>query len=154
MTIQVSTGLRNSMLDTESLVDSLNDGLLEIYDGTPPLDPDDATAGNLLVTFTDNDQAIAVGNGLDFEAVAVAGIIEKLSGQLWQGTPVLTGTATYYRLVEYADRNGTGGGSSTTAKRVQGVVGTVLPADLIVTSTGYTLGVPRSIDAYQLAFPA
>ena len=154
MTIQVSTGLRNSMLDTESLATSLGDGVLEIYDGTPPASPDDATDGNLIVTFTDNDQPIAIGNGLDFEAAANSGVLEKLAGQIWRGTPGLTATATYYRFVEYGDRNGTGGGPSVTAKRIQGTVGLALPDDLIVASLGFTLGIAREIDAYQVALPA
>ncbi len=154
MTILVSTGLRNHMLDSGSFKSAMDDGILEIYDnsGGIPASPDDAVTGNLLFSITDNSQAIAPGNGLDFEAAATGDVLSKLAGQTWSGVCGIAGVTAYYRLVEYADRNGTGGGASTTAKRVQGIVG-VAGADLNLSNLSYLVSDILAIAEYQIKFP-
>ena len=132
MTIKVSTGLRTSMLNKtgESLGASLDDGQIDIYAGAVPADADASIgAATLLVTISDNSQAIVAGTGLNFDTAA-------------------TGVASFYRFVQQAD----GGASSTTDKRIQGTISTV-GADLNLSSTSLVIAGTQSIDAFSITMP-
>jgi uncharacterized protein YbjQ (UPF0145 family) len=58
--IQLSTGLRNSLLGTNSLADILADGVIKIYTGSAPASADDAITGQELVTITKNSATTKV----------------------------------------------------------------------------------------------
>lgn len=141
-----STGLRNHILATGSMKAGLDGGVIRIYAGAVPADADASIgAATLLVTISDDD----TGTGLTLDATPSAGVLSKAPAQTWSGTPGATGTATFWRFTTIADD----GSSSTSVKRAQGTVGTVL-ADMIVASTTFTSAVLREIDNAAFGLPA
>jgi len=146
MTLRASTGLRNGILVTGSVKNQLDLGFLKIYAGTVPSDAD-ASLGSatLLATITKNGDDVT---GLTFAATASAGAVSK-ANEVWSGTNVTTGTATFYRFVLTGDT----GALSTTEKRIQGSVATS-GADLVMTSTSLSSGAPTNIDFFSLSYPA
>lgn len=52
MTVSISTGLANRLLNVGSFQDVMADSVLEVYSGTQPANADAATTGSLLVTVT------------------------------------------------------------------------------------------------------
>lgn len=145
MTIMISTGLRNALLDTADMKTTMENGFIKIYAGTVPSTAD-ASIGSatLLVTISDNS---GVG-GLDFEAAASGGILSKSSSQTWSGTNAASGTAAFYRFVTAADD----GTLSTTQERIQGSVGLV-GEDLNLSSTSLTSSATQTIDYFSIAIP-
>jgi hypothetical protein len=143
MALKLSTGLRNAMLDTGSFKATMADGFLKIYSGTPPATADAAVTGTLLCIISDN----GTGTGLDLGAAA-SGAIPKDPAQVWSGTNVAGGTASYFRFVGNTDT----GVSSTTEFRVQGTCGTS-GADMNMTSVNLSLGAPQSADAASFTLP-
>jgi hypothetical protein len=145
MTIMVSIGLRNQLLDTGSLKSILTDGFIKIYAGTAPASANAAIgAATLLCTISDDGGV----DGLDFEAAAAGGILEKASAQTWKGTNVASGTASFYRFVTDTDD----GTESTTQARIQGTIG-VVGADLNLSSVSLTSSAEQTIDYYVITLP-
>lgn len=145
MSLKVSTGLRNKMLDTSPLRTALNLGFLKLYSGTVPASADDALgAAVLLVTIS----VTGGGTGLTFEAAAVAGILSKESTEVWQGTIGVSGTPTFFRFVAPGDT----GALSTTESRLQGSVG-VLGADLNLSSVSLLASSVQTINHFNVALP-
>lgn len=144
MTVQVSTGLRTKLLDTNSLRSLLNLGKILVYSGAPPATADAAPTGTLLLTVTNN----STGTGLTFAASASAGAITKNLGETWSGSCVSTNTAGYYRFVQASDS----GALSTTDCRIQGSVGTA-GADLNLTTTSLINGTTYNVDNYSVGLP-
>ena len=145
MGMKLSTGLANAMLSGGGLRSALTGMELRIYSGTEPATANDSIgAGTLLVTITED----GLGSPLAFEANAVDGVLEKSSSQVWQGTAVATGTATWCRLVLQADT----GGSSTTAVRIQGDAG-LAGRFLNLTSTSISNGAVQRIGTLAVAMP-
>jgi hypothetical protein len=141
--LKVSTGLRNAILDTGSLKSALNLSKIRILTGTPPATADAAETGTLLSVITVND----TGTGVTLGA-ASGGAIPKNAGEVWKGTNLAGGTATYFRWVAAGDT----GVLSTTEKRLQGTVGTS-GADLNMSSVNLTAAAPQTIDAANLSLP-
>lgn len=149
MAIKFSTGLKNSVLDTESLKDSLDDGYIKVYSGTVPADADAALgAAVLLNTYSDAGASPGAGNGLDMAAAAASGALLKESTQTWKGTAVATGVATFWRYVQLADT----GAASSSEKRIQGTIGGA-GADLFVQSTTFTSAEEYTLDYFSVAVP-
>ena len=145
MTMKISTGLANAMLSGSGLRTALTGMELRIYAGTEPATANDSIgAATLLVTITDNGG----GSALAFEANAVSGVLEKSSAQVWQGTAVASGTATFCRLVLNADA----GGSSTTDVRLQGDAG-LAGRFLNLTSTSIANGAVQRVGSFAVAMP-
>ena len=149
MALSFSTGCKDGLLDEEDFKTMFTDGLIRVYSGTVPADADaDLTGATLLVTYTDNDQAVGAGNGLDF-GDAASGAIAKDAAQTWSGTSVAgPATATFWRLIQQADT----GASSTTEKRIQGTVGGA-GADLFVQSTTFQNATLYTIDYFSVSIP-
>ncbi len=148
MAIQLSTGLRNAMLDTNSFRGGLNGGLLGIFKGTVPAAVDDATSGATLICTVSVD---GLGGGLGFEAAAVAGVLSKAAAETWQGTVINSGgTATFYRFYE---SGGDPTAASTTEQRIQGSVG-VAGADLNLSSVALVDAATQDIDFFNITLPA
>ena len=142
---KISTGLRNHLLATGSLKAALDGSVLRIYEGAIPSGADDGIgAAVLLCTISDND----TGTGLTMDGTPSGGVIGKDSTQVWSGTTAANGTASFYRFTTIADD----GSASSTVKRVQGTVGTLL-TDLRVDSTTFTIGGLRVLDSYQVGMP-
>jgi hypothetical protein len=147
--MKASTGLRNDMLDTGSLKSVLDDGVMRIYAGTVPATADAAIGGaTLLCEITDNDQGLGAGQGIDFEAAAVDGVLSKETTQIWSGTNAATGTASFFRIETQADD----GSSSTSLQRIQGTVATS-GADLNLASTSLVSAALQTIDYFSVAMP-
>lgn len=145
MTLKTSTGLRNQLLDTDSLRNIMDLGTLKIYGGTVPADADAALTGaTLLCTITNNSTA----TGLTLDSAAVDGTLGKAPAEVWSGVNAASGTATFYRHVAAGDT----GAASTTQARVQGEVA-VFGAELNLTSTTLASGATQNIDFYTLALP-
>lgn len=146
MALQVSTGLRNYMLDTGSLADALALGFINIYAGSPPADADAAIGGaTLLLQLTESGDG---STGLNMAAAAVNGVLSKLGSETWQGTVLATDTAAWYRHVEAADD----GSASTTLKRIQGVISTA-GADMNFTDTALIEAAVETVNSYSIALP-
>ena len=145
MALKTSTGLRNGVLSGGSLKSLLNGGRINIYAGTPPATADDAVGGaTLLCAITLN----STGAGINFDAAAAGGVLQKAPSEVWSGANVAGGVAAWYRHVAAGD----GGTLSTTAPRVQGLVG-VAGADLNLSSVSLVAGATQTVDYYSLAWP-
>ena len=144
MTLKVSTGLRNKLLDTGPLRTIMAGGLIKIYSGTAPASADDAIGGGntLLCTVSVN----STGTGVTFDTTATNGTIAKNPSETWTGVNVAAGTASFYRLVAAADD----GTSSATQARIQGDIG-LAGADMNFTSTSLSLSATQTIDYYVVA---
>lgn len=149
MSLKLSTGLRNGMLDGNSLAVQLGTSVIKIYGSTDanssePATADAAVPGNaqLLCTITG-----PVAAALEYEAAA-GGILAKSIAQAWGGTNSASGIATWYRHQGSADA----GGASTSLPRLQGTVG-VAGAELNLSNTTLTNGAPQTIDYYSIALP-
>lgn len=143
MTLKVSTGLRNSMLGTGSLVGAFTTPKIMIYAGAVPATADAALGGATLLSTITGPSAAA----LAFDA-ASGGSLPKAAAQTWSGVNVATGTATFFRLVSAADD----GLASTTEPRLQGTCGTA-GADLNMSSVNLTSGATQTIDAATITLP-
>lgn len=148
MALQLSTGLRNQLLDTNPFRTIFNLGQINLYAaaGSPPVNADAAIGGtNTLLLIYENTSG---PTGLTFASSAAGGVITKNSSETWGGTSVAAGTAAFYRLVGSADT----GVLSTTEPRVQGLVNTAgaemnLPSTTIANLTAYVL------DDFSIAIP-
>lgn len=150
MALSFSTGFKNAILDTGSLKSTFDDGYIKVYAASAiPADADAALVGTtLLVTYSDNDQGVGAGQGLDLEATAVDGAISKAAGQTWSGTAGATGTGLFWRYEQSTDT----GGASTTEIRIQGTIGGA-GADLLVQSTSFTNTTLYTLDFFSLSIP-
>jgi hypothetical protein len=143
MSLILSTGLRNGMLDTSPFKTLLDASRVKIYSGVAPSDADDAE-GTLLVSIGSD----AGDTHCHFLAAAVAGVLSK-AADIWSGVAGATGTASYFRLVVNTDT----GVLSTTEIRLQGTVGTS-GADINMSSVTITSGATQTIDTWDLTQPA
>lgn len=146
MAFLVSTALRNALLATAGLDDSLNGGVIRMYTGTVPATAD-ASIGTatLKCTISLND----TGVGINFEATPVSGVLAKSSSEVWLGTVVAAGDYSFYRFSSLTDD----GSESTTEKRLQGTIG-VLNADLLVADLAKAIGEEQRIDTFYVGMPA
>lgn len=155
MTLRLSTGLVNQLMDTgsfKSIFDNSGGGgnagcLIDIYTGSQPAAADDASTGTLLVTIS----VSGAGTGCTFEASAGTnpGELEKNAAETWSGTAVATGTAGWFRLRRKADA---GTASSTTEPRVDGAIGTS-GQQMNLGSTTVTSGAPFVLSAAAFTLP-
>lgn len=131
-----------------SVRDIFKDGVLRIYSGSQPTNPEDAVNGTLLVEITQGAGTFAAGspdNGLEFED-ADDGVLSKSSDETWQGVGVSSGVAGWFRFVGNATDNGA---ASTSLPRIDGNVGTS-GADLNMQSTQINSGGTYTIDEFSL----
>lgn len=122
---QISLGLRNALLGSDSLSQLLGGGAIYIFNGTPPASADDA------LDMAETHTQLAVINpsgGIAFE-VPANGLLPKQTSQTWEGTVTFDGSesgeaslpATFFRIAASGD-NARGAGTSTTY-RIQGSAG-------------------------------
>lgn len=152
MSLQLSTGLRNGMLNSTGFTEAFNDGTIYIYSGPQPTNADAAVQGTLLLQITVNNGAWSAGsptNGLGFDAPS-AGVISKAAAEVWRGLGVATGTAGWFRLCGNA---ADAGGSSTTLPRLDGSVA-VSGGDMNLSSISIVTSAPTTIDVFQFTLPA
>lgn len=151
------------MLVTGSLKNAMDGGVIKIYGGVSgaaltALTADDAlpVGAVLLAAISKNGAVVSpfttwtATDGLSFDAAAVNGVVTKAS-ETWLGNVIASGTATFFRHV----LSGDAGDLSTTARRIQGTIGTV-GEDLNLSSVALVLAVPanpQSINFYSVALP-
>lgn len=146
MALNLSTGLRDAILDTAGLNTNLDAGEIRIFSGSAPSLANDTETGTLLVTIN-----TVTGSGFDckFQDTATAGVLSK-QVNTWDGVAVATGTAGYFR---YCASTSDAGGTSTTEIRIQGAVATS-GAELNMSSTAITSGATTTIDTFDITMPA
>jgi len=148
--INLSTGLRNGMLNASGLASLFANGVMYIYSGPQPLNADSAVQGTLLGIVTKNAGAFSFGtstNGLNFGTPA-SGTVAKDSNT-WQFVGIANGVAGWFRLMGNATDSL---GSSTTLPRMDGAIGTT-GADLNLSSVNIVTGAPTTIDVFQFTLP-
>lgn len=148
MTVRLSTGLRNKMLDggaSGGIKGALNLGFINIYSGPQPLTADAAATGTLLGTVSVN----AGGTGLTFDA-AVNGTLSKAAAEVWKFLGLAVGTAGWFR---YYPPGGNPAIQSTTEARLDGSCGSS-GADMNLTNIAITVGAPNTVDVFQFTQPA
>lgn len=105
------------------------------------------TLVSLTANYTNFAGGVASINGLKF-SVPAAGILAKLSTQVWSGIALASGTATYWRILTEADL-----GTSDPQeryRRMQGDVGTIL----VMAPTTVVAGNPVTVTAFSITAPA
>lgn len=148
MTIRLSTGLRNAMLDggaSGGIKGSFNLGFMGILTGSQPATADAAATGTLLGTVSVNGG----GTGITFDAAA-AGVISKAAAEAWKFTGLAAGTPGWFRLYAAGD---TITNLSTTAKRLDGAIGNS-GADLNLSNLNVQVGQVNSVDTFTVTMPA
>lgn len=151
MTVALSTGLRNGMLNATGMKEAFTNGVLYIYSGPQPATADAAVQGTLLMKITKASGAFSFGsatNGLNLGSPS-AGVVAK-DTDVWSGVGIAVGTAGWFRLMGNTSDDL---GSSTTLARMDGSIGTV-GADLNLVSTSIAVGTPLTIDVFQYTLPA
>ena len=143
MSLKLSTGLRDGMLDTSPFKTLLDASRVKIYSGAAPATADEAE-GTILVSIGSD----AGDTHCHFLAAAVSGVLSK-AADIWSGVASASGTASYFRLVVNTDT----GVLSTTEIRVQGTVGTS-GADINMSSVSIVSGATQTIDTWDLTMPA
>lgn len=143
MAYQISTGLRNKMLDTGSLSSIMNLGFIYLYSGTVPASADAALTGTQVCKISNNSTA----TGLTLDP-AVSGTIPKKSSEVWSGVNSATATVTHFRWVGASDT----GVLSTTEPRIQGLIG-VVGSDMNLSSVSLTSGATQNIDTFNWTLP-
>jgi hypothetical protein len=139
-----STGLRNKLLDTNSLDAIMAAGFIKIYSGAAPADADAALTGTLITTIS----IASSGTGINFAAAAAAGVISKASAETWSGINGASATASHFRHVAPGDT----GALSTTEPRIQGTCA-LAGGDLNLTSLSLVASNTQVIDFYNVALP-
>jgi len=127
-------------------------GVLDLFSGPMPTDPNNADSGTLLARITVASGAWVAGtstNGLEFSTPA-GGIVGIKSGQVWSGLGVAEGTIGYARFRGNVLDNG---GSSTTLVRVDLTVSAGGGAEVNVSTLNVKVGVPVPISAVTLTMP-
>lgn len=155
MAISLSTGLRNTLLDTANLETAFNDSRIIIYSGTVPADADAAVTGTILCIIGETSASYGSMTTLTF-GTAASGAMQK-SGNTWSGTILASGTATFWRMIDkddYTTNIQTDGGKAADATkiRIQGTIGTA-GADGNLSSTSLTSGGTQYIDYFSIGIP-
>lgn len=145
--MEISTGLRNAILDSSPFRTALGGCVLNIYAGTRPATADAALGGDAVLLCTVSSEG--GGGALNWEATASGGVLSKSTSETWKGTAAATGTAAFFRMQLASDA----GAASSTAVRMQGSVD-VLGADLNMSSVDFTSGAIETIDYATVTLPA
>ena len=155
--IRISTGLRQGMMGNgvsdNSMRNLLAGGVMRVYAGTQPSNPDAAETGTLLAEITLDGGEFTPGaggsstNGLHFDA-AVAGVLSKSAAEIWKGTGLAVGSAGWFRFYDSNENVG----ASTAAVRFDGSIGTT-GADLVMSSTTVGVGTPVAVPTFAATLP-
>lgn len=133
----------------------LDGGFLFIFSGPVPANADEALDSNpgpgqhvTLVMVSVDDDGVT---GLTFDAPAT-GDLYKAAAEVWEGTILQSGAASFYRFVEPGDDPYAAGSGKS---RIQGLCGTSpFSSDLVLPTVNLTAGggstVPISIFVYSV----
>lgn len=144
MAQKMSTGLCNHLLAGGSVKNAFEGAAseLRIYGGTVPATADASIGSATLLCTVKNG-----GSAITFDSAASGGVLAKNSTETWNGTNGANGTATFYRLVNTSDD----GSASTTAKRIQGTVGTG-GTDMVVGNAALVSAATFTVNYFTQAF--
>ncbi len=135
-----------------SLKDIFKDGVIYIFAGSQPGDPDDAITATLLLTITQDSGTWTAGafdNGLEFEDNPLSGEIEKAADEVWSGVCTSAGQAGWFMICgNPTDTKG----ASTTLPRITGSIGTA-NADALMPSTTLTVDKTYTLDEFKITLP-
>lgn len=141
--ISLSSGLKNSLLDTLGLRALIGGGAIHLFDGTQPTHSDRETnSARLGVITKDGAEETLPTNGLYFE-LPVNGILMKKMSHTWTIRLITPGTATWFRLVSWRNE---WSGYSTNAIRIDGTIG----EDLILVDPVLVAGVQPDINSFYI----
>jgi len=152
MSLKLSTGLKNAWLAGGHLEQLLEGGAIEVYSGTRPASPDNGVTGTLLGRITQNGDEFVPGQILSaggLQLVLLQSSTRLVREGVWTFKGVANGTATWFRWV---GRMPDGGGTSTTAIRMDGDIGVLPPYDLILAITNITNTSEFNIQSVSLQF--
>ncbi|MGV8917837.1 MAG: hypothetical protein ACOH2R_08565 [Pseudomonas sp.] len=144
---QLSTGLRDSMMTVAPFATALGNCIMNFYSGTIPASADAALPSDALLLCTISDAG--AGGALHWEAASAGGVLAKSSSQVWRGTCVATGNATWWSMQLPADS----GAATTTGARMQGTLA-VIGADINLSSVNLVTGAIQTLDYFVVAVPA
>lgn len=147
MALRLSTGLRQALLGTAAFKTEFTACFINIYTGSQPTSPDDASTGTLLATIYSNNPTDTLG--INFDA-PVLGVIEKAAAETWAGTALATGTAGYFRIYEAADDPSL---LSTTNSRMDGAVATS-GGELNMSSTAIVVSAVQTVTSFDVTLPS
>lgn len=135
-----------------SISDLFQNGVIDVYSGSQPTDPNSAeTPGSVkLVTITLTSGAFVAGspiNGINFGEVS-AGVLSKEAGETWSGIGLAAGTAGWFRIYD----NNYVTGESAEAIRMDGSVSTS-GSQFNMTNTTISVGATSTVDSVALTLP-
>jgi len=148
MTIRLSTGLRNDILNGGAgggVRGAFAGGFIYIFPGTQPASPDTGATGTLLGKVTVNGDG---STGLNFDA-AVNGVMSKALAEVWRFLGLADGQAGWFRFCEASD---TPTVTSATASRMDGTLGTA-GADMDISNTNVTTGAMNTVGDLTITMP-
>lgn len=129
---------------------ALGTGFLEIYSGTRPANPetDEDGAGQVKLVIITNASG---ATGVTFEDASAVGdgVISKTAAEVWSGTVLASGLASWFRF--YAAGHDTG--ADTTHSRFDGSCGSAGTEDLVLANATLASGATLTIDVFNVALP-
>jgi len=149
MALQLSTGLRNQLLDTNPFRTIFNLGALTVFSTSAgvPASADAALVGGThvpLCVYSNNN----TGTGITMAASASGGVITKNLSEVWSHAAANSGTAAFWRLTAVGDT----GALSTTEPRVQGLCNTA-GAEMNLDSLSFTATTVYTLDNFSISLP-
>lgn len=140
-----------SILNGRTFRQLFRNGILEIYGGTLPSNPQTSESGyTKLLRFTISKGVVVPGvatNGLNFAVVAVDGILSKEEAEVWQGEGLDDGNAGWCRF--YANHYPTG--ADHDALRFDGDVGIPASGAMIeLVSLTIQTGIATTLDTFDV----
>lgn len=148
MSVKLSTGMRNKLLDGGSgggIKGALNLVKINIYSGAQPANADAAATGTLLGTATVN----GAGTGGTWDA-SVAGVISKAAAEVWRFTGLADGIAGWYRMYP---NGATPANASSTEARIDGAIASS-GSEVNLSNVNVVTGVVNTIDSAAITMPA
>lgn len=148
MTVRFSTGLRDSILDSDGLRTAMANGVIRVYSGAQPPTADSAATGTLLLEITESGGAFTHGNpanGLNFDA-PTNGLLSKAAAETWTGSGLADGNAGWCR---FSGNPLDDGGASTTLARIDATIAKT-GGDVSISNSAIVSGQPNSVDVYQI----
>lgn len=141
-----STGLRNGLLTSGSFKSLIDGKVINIYSGAAPASADDAIGAAVLLCTISVDGS---GTGVTLATPASGGQVTKNPAEVWSGTILSSGTASFFRIQTAADD----GSASATAVRLQGNIG-LDGADLNFATLSLVTGNVRQINYFVASISA
>jgi hypothetical protein len=149
MAFRISSGLRTAMIGTDDIKGLMNNGWLDIFTGSQPVNADYTETGTKLIRIS-STSGVGVADGCQF-GTAASGVL-PIGTPPWTGRVLVSGVAGWFR---FYGSSGTGGlaGSSGTAYRFDGNCG-VSGADLVLTHTDLAVDSTLTITGSNITQPA